>query len=540
MNFIQAKNAYLARTGDFSIDSMDAADQRETVANFMHDLAEKLGTDQSAKEQAAEYKSAYENLYNEAAELKKNTIENGMQKLKDAYGTSDMTDEALKKQADSAPKSELYNQLYNSPYETDLGDLPLGKRISQRKMAYAHTNLPDDIGTGLRAIGTWIDLPVVTQAERLAQEGLTLKDTDKMGKLKLVGHSALNAAEWFPGTVEKVAGKVASVVPKIGPAVTHAIATLASPSVRPIVQGAESGLSSTLTSPRDNDIPVAAATDVLSGSALPAMMGTAGKFLGRGSIKKAIKEPIKKGNVWVQPGGGIVGGPEREQTFNEYLQKNSIKPNTFEHLKPIYERQKAEQADPAKAYITEEAAKYMKSHGGKSPNDALLKQKFATYMAARNKADEFAANESLHPGFMMGPQMEASLKSSKDLDAGWAEEEADYAKTKLNKQFENRYGKDWKFDSPAETFARKKQAVVSSLKKYIPTAILPRQAAKAFAPSEEQGAPDYNTWEIIPNGYKWVNTISKIPIAGSIPLYRDPKKARTVDLKYGLPQWMLN
>lgn len=542
MDFPTAKNLYELYVDD-DIDSLSAADQRERVADFMHNMAEKFGTDPTiTKEQASDYRDSYENLYREAMELKSNTIENGTQKLKDELNMSNMTDDALLKMAQGDP--ELYNKLYNTPYETDLGDTPLGKRLKQRQQAYAHTNIPDNLGTGLRSAGAWFDVPGVTQAERLAQEGMHLGDTDKMGKLRLAGHAGLNLLEWIPELAEtaasKVTGKVAEYAPKIGKYATDAAKGFASNTGRAVTQGAESGLSSSLTSPRNDDTFLGAAGDVVPGAGFSLLMTKAGGLLGRGAIKKNIKNTVKNGNnVWFdqKTNEPLYGGAARQAEFEDALKKKNSTDLYSNIMGPMLEQQYAEQAAPIQNYITQETAKYMQSHGGREPGNAWVQDKFNTLMKSREISDKFAANSELHPDVKLGPQLDEELLEWRNYDN---KKMPNINKEMLNSDFETRYGKNWQFDTPAETKALRNQKRKDWLSRWGGTTFIPRAAAKTLAPSETMSGPDYNSWELIPGGYKLLTTASKVPLISSLPVYRDPKKSRTADLKYGLPQWMLN
>lgn len=564
--------------------SLSAAEQRMQVADYYYNMALQYnGTGNGpSKEDAQSYKDLSNKLYSEASTLNDDELENGTQKIKDELGTPDMTDEALFNSKDPAVQAAL-----SKPFATSLGNTSLKERLKTRAASAAESMSPgNSILAGATRAGSWLGLPVATQVDRMNREGLNASDLSGWGAAKLAGQGVLDAALWVPKKAyDTVAGVVTKAVPKIPEAVKAGTNFLLDFS-GPVKQGLGAGLSTAMNEPTEG-------TQWWTNSAIPDVLvgGTAGVGLGAGSfllkkgnmgvgkMAKAAKKELKKANVNesdlasrnAEYGTRVETNlpKERENILANYGNKDSYDYEMAGASEHTVENQTlAGLLGNPRVSVSgagpEEIGTYKRPINfltiDYSPEDIVRKTTEAIPgWNANNKklleASKYAAGlADVHKINQEGDYLKKAIYSmvqkSEAYKASLLKEEylaKQAAEKKAQAEMEAKYGKDWnkkgffeKIVHPENSFTQTMaKAIMSEPGKYATNRLAPRVSI----PDQQKGEPDYFSWGDVPNeyAYKVPMALSKTPVIGrTLVPYQDPRETRKRQMKYGLPQWMLN
>lgn len=564
--------------------SLSAAEQRMQVADYYYNMALQYnGTENGpSKEDAQSYKDFSNKLYSEASTLNDDELENGTQKIKDELGTPDMTDEALFNSKDPAVQAAL-----SKPFATSLGNTSLKERLKTRAASAAESMSPgNSILAGATRAGSWLGLPVATQVDRMNREGLNASDLSGWGAFKLAGQGVLDAALWVPKKAyDAVAGVVTKAVPKIPEAVKAGTNFLLDFS-GPVKQGLGAGLSTAMNEPTEG-------TQWWTNSAIPDFLvgGTAGVGLGAGSfllkkgnmgvgkMAKAAKKELKKANVNesdlasrnAEYGTRVETNlpKERENILANYGNKDSYDYEMAGASEHTVENQtlagllgnprvSVSGAGPEEIgtykrpinfltidYSPEDIVRKTTEAipGWNANNKKLLEaSKYAAGLADVHKINQEGdyLKKAIYPMVQKSEAYKASLLKEEYLAKQAAEKKA-------QAEMEAKYGKDWnkkgffeKIVHPENSFTQTMaKAIMSEPGKYATNRLAPRVSI----PDQQKGEPDYFSWGDVPNeyAYKVPMALSKTPVIGrTLVPYQDPRETRKRQMKYGLPQWMLN
>ena len=181
--------------------------------------------------------------------------------------------------------------------------------------------------------------------------------------------------------------------------------------------------------------------------------------------------------------------------------------------------------------------------GWNANNKKLLEaSKYAAGLADVHKINQEGdyLKKAIYPMVQKSEAYKASLLKEEYLAKQAAEKKAQV-------EMEAKYGKDWnkkgffeKIVHPENSFTQTMaKAIMSEPGQYATNRLAPRVSI----PDQQKGEPDYFSWGDVPNeyAYKVPMALSKTPVIGrTLVPYQDPRETRKRQMKYGLPQWMLN